>query len=379
MSKLRIVDLFSGCGGLSHGFKTAYSDVIASVEWDKACIDTVRANSKADHTYFHVDMRAYDQYLTNRGGLLDIADHYSVDGVVGGPPCQAYSLAGRIRCPDGMRDDYRNYLFESYIHVLKTLQPKFFVFENVIGMLSAKPGGIPVIERLAESFDQAGFVIPKINREIVFDLSDFKGPQYRKRVILFGVNRNSYLDGQKRVEKFYKSLTEQKTTSSDVGSAIGDLPLLRPLKKPFKRQSHQNSGEDLLHTPRFHNSRDIETFRMLATDAQLESPKYRSIDALKTLYTKRTGKTAAVHKYFVLYRDKPSNLIPAHLHKDGLRHIHYDPEQARSITMREAARLQTFPDDFKFLGAQSDIFKMIGNAVPPLMASKISRAVKQAT
>ena len=85
-----------------------------------------------------------------------------------------------------MRDDYRNYLFEAYIEVLRTLQPKFFVFENVIGMLSAKPGGVPVVERLAEAFESAGFAIPKIDKRIVFDLADLGGPQYRKRVILFG-------------------------------------------------------------------------------------------------------------------------------------------------------------------------------------------------
>jgi len=377
MSKFRIIDLFAGCGGLSHGFSGRDLSVVASVEWDKACIDTIKANASRGHRHFHVDMRAYEDYLTASGGLRDIAENETIDGVVGGPPCQAYSLAGRIRCPDGMRDDYRNYLFEAYIEVLKTIQPKFFVFENVIGMLSAKPGGVPVVERLAEAFESAGFTIPKIDKGIVFDLADLGGPQYRKRVILFGINRSQYPDSSKRINAFYSKLNASKTTHGNVLSVIGDLPKLFPLKHPESRKSHGFEPSDPLHIPRFHNARDIETFRLLASDAQLPEPKYRSIEKLKQLYTLKTGKTAAVHKYFVLYPDRPSNLIPAHLYKDGLRHIHYDPEQARSITMREAARLQTFPDAFKFVGSQTDIFKMIGNAVPPLMASKIAEAIKQ--
>ena len=88
-----------------------------------------------------------------------------------------------------------------------------------------------------------------------------------------------------------------------------------------------------------------------------------------------TGKTSNIHKYYVLRWDEPSNLIPAHLYKDGLRHIHPDPEQARTITVREAARLQTFPDDYIFNCSQTDAFKMIGNAVPPLFAKKVAYAV----
>ena len=106
------------------------------------------------------------------------------------------------------------------------------------------------------------------------------------------------------------------------------------------------------------------------------SPKYTSINAIKDLYTEKVGKTAAVHKYYVLRNNEPSNLIPAHLHKDGLRHIHPDPDQARSITAREAARLHTFPDTFVFKGSRSDIFKMIGNAVPPEFGSIIAKNVK---
>lgn len=107
---------------------------------------------------------------------------------------------------------------------------------------------------------------------------------------------------------------------------------------------------------------------MLAEDIESGKREYVSTSALKELYTKMTGHSSNVHKYYVLRWDEPSNLIPAHLYKDGLRHIHPDPKQARSITVREAARLQGFPDDYEFIGTQADEYKMIGNAVPPIFS-----------
>ena len=113
----------------------------------------------------------------------------------------------------------------------------------------------------------------------------------------------------------------------------------------------------------------------MGEDIQSGRNQYVTIDALKELYTKVTGKKSNIHKYYVLRWDEPSNTIPAHLYKDGMRHIHPDPEQARSITVREAARLQTFADDFVFLGPTMAQYKMIGNAVPSLFAKKIALAL----
>ena len=129
------------------------------------------------------------------------------------------------------------------------------------------------------------------------------------------------------------------------------------------------------HVPRFHSARDISVFRFLEEDIQSGRKEYVSIEKLKELYTKVTGKKSNIHKYYVLRNDEPSNTIPAHLYKDGMRHIHPDPEQARSITVREAARLQTFPDDFEFLGANMAQYKMIGNAVPVDFAKIVAEAL----
>ena len=114
---------------------------------------------------------------------------------------------------------------------------------------------------------------------------------------------------------------------------------------------------------------------MLAEDIETGEKKYISAEALKKLYTQATGKKSNVHKYYVLRWNEQSNLIPAHLYKDGLRHIHPDSKQARSITVREAARLQGFPDDYIFIGTQAEQFKMIGNAVPPIFSKKLAEAI----
>ena len=121
--------------------------------------------------------------------------------------------------------------------------------------------------------------------------------------------------------------------------------------------------------------RDIAIFRLLAQDIESGMNQYVSTQALKQLYTEITGKESSVHKYHVIRWDEPSNTIPAHLYKDGLRHIHPDSKQARTITVREAARLQTFPDDFEFVTDTAADYKMIGNAVPPLFAKLLADSV----
>ena len=127
--------------------------------------------------------------------------------------------------------------------------------------------------------------------------------------------------------------------------------------------------------PRFSSKRDIDIFKLLTEDIESGRNEYVSTDALKQLYTKITGKTSNIHKYHVIRWDEPSNTIPAHLYKDGLRHIHPDTKQLRTITVREAARLQTFPDDYEFITGTALDYKMIGNAVPPLFAKLLADSI----
>lgn len=387
--KLNTIDLFAGCGGLLDGFQAQGNyDTLACVEWEKFPCMTLanRLNTKWKHTNADNEVVRFDiqrsEELFNgfddaeygsHCGLDKLIGNKKIDVVIGGPPCQAYSLAGRIRDPHGMKNDYRNFLFESYVRVLKHYKPKFFVFENVVGMLSAAPDGTPITEKIQTAFTEAGYKVISDFKKALFDVADFGIPQHRKRVIILGINMDSFSSGEceTMLENFYTQiLPAHKKEPTTVYQAIGDLPKLYPSQEVQKIDGHKYSHEPvksttvLNHEPRFHNKRDIDVFKLLADDIKTGRNEYTSIESLKQLYTKVTGKQSNIHKYYVLRPNEPSNTIPAHLYKDGMRHIHYDPEQARSITVREAARLQTFADDFEFIGPTMAQYKMIGNAVP---------------
>lgn len=379
---MKIVDLFAGCGGLTIGFHQAGFKSLAFIEWEKSCIATLKENfDKGLETpkFFDVDIRNYSEFLNGSTESLEkiVKANGGVDGIIGGPPCQAYSMAGRVRDPNGMKDDYRNFLFEAYCHILKKLRPKFFVFENVPGILSAKPFGKNVIQDISDGFKKAGYVCANIDKNITYDFADFGGAQKRKRVIIFGV-RSTIKGSNQLVRNFYENMETFKQPTSCVQQAIGDLPKIFPIARNPKNSkiSHSGVSRDILHQPRFHNQRDIKIFKLLSEDALKDKPKFSSTKSLQDLYQKMVGKTSNVHKYYVLRSNMPSNLIPAHLYKDGLRHIHPDPKQSRSITAREAARLQSFSDDYKFVGSRGDIYKMIGNAVPPHFSNIIARNIK---
>lgn len=397
---INTIELFSGCGGLTDGFKqSGHFNMLAGVEWDENAITALRKRLKqkwqyknAEDIMLHFDIQRINELLNGfddiefgtSTGLIDIVGKQKVSAIVGGPPCQAYSVAGRIRDKKGMHDDYRNFLFESYIKVVNHFQPDVCIFENVPGMLSAKPGGISIIERIEKSFDDSGYFISrKLKQEAVFDTSKFGVPQKRLRVIIVAIRKASFENYEAKVNEFYQTMNSYASDKiKSVAAAIGDLPKLYPLKTQEKKVSHytvDTVDKTLIadHAPRFHSARDIDIFRLLAKDIESEQFKYTHSDALKQLYTEKTGKVSAVHKYHVLRKEKPSNTIPAHLYKDGLRHIHPDSEQARTITVREAARLQTFDDDFEFSGGNGAKYKMIGNAVPPLFAKYVAESVNK--
>ena len=400
-TKIRSIDLFAGCGGLMDGFEQSGEfDTIAAVEWEKVPCKNLENRLREKWQYQDAEERVLrfdiqrteelfkgwenDQEYGSSVGLDQLIENAGViDVVIGGPPCQAYSIAGRVRDEFGMKNDYRNYLFESYIKVLERYKPKAFIFENVPGILSAKPGDRPIIDIIQESFNDAGYLLLPNLSEAIIDFTDYGVPQNRKRIIIFGVRKDVFGDKSSDVIRYFytealpKYKAEKKKT---VFEAIGDLPKLYPMNEDTKvngaRTRHSLPDRDVPnHVARWQSDRDVGIFKLLTEDIESGRNQYISIDALKQLYTEMTGKNSNVHKYHVIRWDEPSNLIPAHLYKDGLRHIHPDSAQQRTITVREAARLQTFSDDYVFEGSNMELYKMIGNAVPPLFAKCCAEAV----
>jgi DNA (cytosine-5)-methyltransferase 1 len=399
--KHNIIDLFAGCGGLADGFEQAGSyRTLAGVEWEKEPCNTLvrRLNQKwgienAEEVILRFDIQRTDELIKGWNsdpiygtgqGLEQLIKEENVDVVVGGPPCQAYSVAGRIRDKNGMHDDYRNYLFESYLKIVDYFRPKVFVFENVPGMLSARPGGVSIVDRVSQAFADSGYeIISDISKYALLNCTEYGIPQSRRRVIILGVKKDLINHhGQQALLDFYTNILPSYKSECvrTVRDAIGSLPALIPLTKSVvtggRKFSHTKLKDGIdSHLPRMHSERDIATFKMLAEDIESGRCEYVKSESLKQLYFEKTGKYSNVHKYHVLRWDKPSNTIPAHLYKDGLRHIHPDSKQARTITVREAAKLQTFDDDYVFTGSQTEQYKMIGNAVPPQFARIIGFAV----
>lgn len=396
MKKYNIIDLFSGCGGLLDGFlQSNLCNPVASVEWEKAPVDTLKERLKSkwfvkdvESSVIRFDMQRFDELLNGfddekygkSKGLLRLCEKKKIDFIIGGPPCQAYSVAGRVSVDQKERPDYRNFLFEYYMKVVEKIQPKVFVFENVPGMLSAMPDGTRILDLIKRDIRSKNFeIIDDIRKYAVLDASDFNVPQKRKRVILLGINKNYFKQSnlQEILKDFYMNILPNYKVNhiKTVYEAIGDLPACYPLYSDHRPSHSTPNCEISWQIPRFNSIRDVNIFKMLAHDIEIGDNKYTDSEELKRIYNEATGSNTNVHKYHVLRKNEPSTTVLAHLYKDGLRFIHYDSEQARSITVREAARLQSFDDDFNFIGTQGDAFKMIGNAVPPQLAKRIALAL----
>jgi DNA (cytosine-5)-methyltransferase 1 len=405
-NKYTFIDLFAGCGGLSEGFlQTSEFEGLAHVEWELPMVNTLRhrLTQKWDHTeeeskkrVIHFDIQKSNELIhgnwskesisvfgsTNHleivsNGLKGIVGDQKVDLIIGGPPCQAYSIAGRAQDKNSMKEDYRNFLFESFVKVVDAFQPSTFVFENVPGMLSAMPGNKLVSERIFEAFEKSNYEIrfPSDLKQSIYTASDFGVPQKRNRVIIIGVKKGCGLD----LEEIYNQINSFKTDKiKTVQDAIGYLPSFVPLNS-IKKANGKNISHELkkdeeaikFHEPRFHNDRDVRFFKEWL---KLDMNNKSSVEKIN-FYNERLSKQSKHAKYRNLEWDKPSPTIVAHLYKDGLMFLHPDEKQARSITVKEAALLQSFPEDFEFIGSQGVAFKMIGNAVPPELAKNIGLGI----
>lgn len=398
--KIKMLDLFAGCGGLTDGFmQTGLFEDIAAVEWKEAQVKTLRNrlakkwNEKnAEERVLHFDIQREDElfggwendpdYKSSKGLDFYVNQANGIDIIIGGPPCQAYSVAGRVRDENGMADDYRNFLFEHYLAIVDRYQPDLFIFENVPGILSAAPHGKKVSEIIPKEFLKKGYEITTNLKGAIVNAANYNVAQNRKRVILVGVRRKSFekTDIQKMLDDFYQTIlpSHRCKRTLTVKDVIGKMPSLTPYwdqEHHLKKISHSTPICGVTwHVPRYNNLRDMDTFKLLAEDLESGRNEYDS-KKIAELYEKKIGSKSPIHRYHVLNPNEPSTTIIAHLHKDGNRFIHYDSKQARTITPREAGLLQSFDMDFEFIGTRGNVYEMIGNAVPPQLAKALAESV----
>lgn len=410
---INFLDIFAGAGGLSEGFVRAGYSPICHIEMDAAACNTLRTraayhylmqNGKSDiykkylmgeisrdELYSSVPKEVIDSVIQEEisGSSLPRifkqidASGKNVDLIIGGPPCQAYSLAGRSRDPNRMVGDKRNYLYILYAEFLERFKPKYFVFENVIGLLSAKDeDGELHLSKMRALFKQKGY-----ETELrVLDSSQYGVLQKRKRVIIIG-KRGNKTDCYPEIE-----ISENKYTVDDVlrdlpsihsgeGTYYGVKERCQPSRYLIESKIHSEEFPITFHCSRPNNSRDLEIYK-LAVESWNDNHKRLNYQAVPEELRTHKNSTAFTDRFKVVAGDMPySQTVVAHISKDGHYYIHPDKNQNRSLTPREAARLQTFPDDYFFESitgrpSRTFAFKQIGNAVPVVLAEKVAEAMK---
>lgn len=399
-----IIDLFAGAGGLSEGFVQAGFVPIAHVEMDKdacntlktrSCFHYLRNNGQQDvyYSYLKGEITRDDLYKKVPKNIVDtvinvtisddvindifkkikqLANGRKIDMIIGGPPCQAYSLLGRHR--KTMEDDPRTKLYLQYGKFLKEFKPMGFVFENVPGLLSAKKG--EHFQNLQDYFDELGY---KVHYKML-DASDYGVLQVRHRIILVGWRKENDLG---------YPVIEQKRASAVINDILNDLPKLKSgeVKKVAKYRAPSNSyleesgirsKEDEFVTENISRPVNENDAKIYACAIKLWNKKHIRIKYtdLPKEYKTQKNENSFLDRFKVVDGQGYAHTVVAHLAKDGHYYIHPSLEDCRSISVREAARMQSFPDNFYFEGSRSAMFKQIGNAVPPLMAKSIAESIK---
>ncbi|MBO4588255.1 MAG: DNA cytosine methyltransferase [Bacteroidales bacterium] len=385
--KPKMVDFFAGAGGLSCGFTQAGFKVCFANDFEEVCVRTYRYN--------HPELPSDKVLKEDIRKIVSNIENYvteDVDIVVGGPPCQGFSSANQQR----IIDDPRNELYKYYIEAIKRICPKFVVMENVRGMLS-------VANQVVE--DYKSILIQKDGKEYSYDVAyrlfnsvNFGVSQNRERLIYVAI-RNDITKSKHITPELLFQKIEQACEENPHYNLQSALEFIKPLDAPrIKGQTEVddektgmkigindydscgnlylkniNSARKLPyvfnHKARYCSEVNYEIFKRLEQGEDATNPKIADIMP----YAHRNG--IFKDKYFKLYADKPCRTITAHMKMDCLSHIH--PYQVRSLTPREAARVQSFPDDYLFLGAYLKTYMQIGNAVPVLMAKQIATIIKK--
>lgn len=408
MKQLNYIDLFAGAGGLSEGFIRAGFNPIAHVEMNKDACDTLKTRAAYHWLKENKKENIYYDYLKsekkNKQELWDkipenlissvinkeisedtlpdifkIIDEQlgnkNVDLIVGGPPCQAYSVVGRVR--KNMENDPRNYLYKYYVKFLEKYQPKMFVFENVPGILTAKNG--EYLEKIFQAVENIGYEVKKPPKKYL-NAKDFGVLQDRKRVIIIGWKKElnlTYPEFETTTHN-YQILNDLFSDLKQLKNGEGTLnavEYVRPTTE-YLIQSKIRSEFDFVtqHLVRPNNENDLQIYR-IAVD-EWDRGKRLNYALLPEYLIRQKNLKTFTNRFQVVNGNGISHTVVAHIAMDGHYYIHPDKNQNRSISVREAARIQSFPDNYFFEGSRTAAFKQIGNAVPPLMAEKIAEKIK---
>ena len=364
---ITVLDLFCGAGGLSLGFEMAGFSVVLGIDSDPRCIETYTRNLGRGVVADITRIRDPVAFLESATGLK------SVDVIIGGPPCQTFSPVGRIKMRSLGRDpdaDPRNALWMHFMRFVERLKPAWFVMENVPGMASVKFGEQPFPDAVVETARKMGYTAGWR----ILDASHCGVPQTRKRLFIVGNRMDLPIP--------WPGKNAERVT---VWEAISDLEIIphgfRKHAMPYRPRGKLTEYQELMregagkmlynHVTRWHSEQDLLIFSLLP-----EGGKYTDIP--KEL--RRYRDDIFMDRYRKLRRDAPSWTLDAHMAKDCYRYIYPsrpgEPEPPRTISVREAARLQSFPDRFVFPESLTHAFRQIGNAVPPLMALAMAKCLK---
>lgn len=411
------LDLFAGAGGLSEGFIRAGYDPIAHVEMDTAACYSLKTRAAYHWLKKNSKLNIYTQYLNGEisrekfygevpKSVLNSVLNYEIsektlptifskidamldgkhlDLIIGGPPCQAYSLAGRSRSESKMVGDKRNYLYQLYAEFLEHYKPEYFVFENVVGLLSAKDNdNTPHFKKMRERFKECGYSTDFR----ILNAFDYGVLQNRRRIILIG-KRGEH-------DNFYPEIPITKQ-QYNVDELFRDLP---PIKAgegvispvPTKTYSGTYLYESKIkeydaepvtfHQARPHTKRDLKIYRTVVETWNETGKRVAYTDLPEELRTHRNT-DCFLDRFKVVAGNLPyTQTVVAHISRDGHYYIHPDIEQNRSLTPREAARIQTFPDNYYFESvtgkpSRTLAYKQIGNAVPVCLAYSVAMALRK--
>jgi len=498
MPPIPIIDLFAGPGGLGEGF-SAVTDkkgrkpfkIGLSIEMDPVAHQTLSLRAAYRHLVSPTARNLYLDFIQGNAKYSDFTQHRAASSalgvaaqearqaelgkidnatvdqwikgalgqrddwvLIGGPPCQAYSLAGRSRRTkdQSFGQDEKHLLYRQYLRIIRQFAPAIFVMENVKGILSSKHSGNLIFERIISElsrprlnleYEIRSFVCSpgfagNLPRDFVIRAEQFGIPQTRHRVVLLGI-RKDYSGEEVRLLRPHGtevSVAEMLAEMPRVRSRIskndnfqdwhatftGTLKMLRgwksdhraaieqvievsakaalslegsaatPAAKVLRSSTHLHKalrawiGRDApqticQHSPRGHMGSDLQRYLFASSFADIagHSPKLRDFPdrLLPDHANARDEAPPNVDRFRVQLASRPSSTVVSHISKDGHYYIHPDPAQCRSLTVREAARLQTFPDNYFFMGKQTDQYAQVGNAVPPYLAIQLGEVVNE--